>query len=87
MLAMTLYPDVVRRAQAYIDPVVGHERMPTFGDRSKLPYIDAIVKEVLRWRPVASIGVPRRSTQVSILKIALSIGFTVLNPPFTGRLV
>lgn len=67
MLSMTLYPDAVRLAQAHIDSVVGRERMPTFGDRSKLPYIDAIVKEVLRWRPVGPIGLPRRSTQVCIL--------------------
>lgn len=68
MLAMLLYPDVMCRAQAHVDRVVGRERMPSFEDRSELPYIDAIVKEVLRWRTVAPIGVPRRSTQVCITR-------------------
>lgn len=67
MLSMTLYPDVMRKAQALIDGVVGRDRMPSFEDRNKLPYIDAIVKEVLRWRPVGPIGLPRRSTQVRII--------------------
>ena len=56
MLAMTLYPDVMRKAQAEIDAVVGRGRMPTFDDKNNLPYIRAMVKEVLRWRPVGPIG-------------------------------
>lgn len=57
MLAMTLYPDVMRKAQAELDAVVGRDRMPTYADRPHLPYIRAIVKEVLRWRPVGPLGV------------------------------
>lgn len=64
MLAMVLYPDVMRKAQAQVDAVVGRDRLPTFGDREQLPYIEAIVKEVHRWRPVGPLGVPRCSTQV-----------------------
>lgn len=48
ILAMTLYPDVQRKAQAEIDSVVGHDRLPDFNDQPLLPYIDAMVKEVLR---------------------------------------
>ncbi|PSS37906.1 hypothetical protein PHLCEN_2v248 [Hermanssonia centrifuga] len=53
---MVLYPDVMRRAQAEIDAVVGRDRTPLFSDRDKLPYIEAIVKEVIRWRPVDPLG-------------------------------
>jgi len=28
--------------------VVGHDRLPTFDDRSALPYIEGIIKETLR---------------------------------------
>lgn len=56
MLAMTLYPDVQRRAQAEIDEVVGHHRLPKFSDRVRLPYVGAIVKEVVRWRPIDPLG-------------------------------
>ncbi|EIM88908.1 cytochrome P450 [Stereum hirsutum FP-91666 SS1] len=62
-LAMRLYPDVMRKAQAEIDSVVGRDRLPTFEDRARLPYIRAIVKEVLRWRPVGPLGLPRRAMQ------------------------
>lgn len=55
-LAMVLHPDVQRTAQAELDAVVGGERFPTFEDRTNLPYIDAMVKEVLRWNPVVPMG-------------------------------
>ena len=56
VLAMVLYPEVMHKARAEIDAVVGHDRPPTFEDWDNLPYIRAIVKEVLRWRPVTPLG-------------------------------
>ena len=38
------------------DAVVGAARLPTFEDEAVLPYVRALVKEVLRWRPVAVLG-------------------------------
>lgn len=55
-LAMVKYPAVFKRAQDEIDKVVGSERLPTFSDRGDLPYIDAILKETLRWENVVSIS-------------------------------
>jgi len=62
-LAMTLYPEVQRQAQAEIDKVVGNHRLPSFSDRSNLPYVDAIVKEALRWLPVAPMGLSHMTTE------------------------
>ncbi|KAI8628042.1 cytochrome P450 oxidoreductase OrdA-like protein [Xylariaceae sp. FL1651] len=56
-LAMTLYPEVQRKAQEEIDSVTGSFRLPTFSDREKLPYVEAIVTETWRWHPVAPMGV------------------------------
>lgn len=56
MLAMALYPNVMRRAQQEIDTVVGNGRLPTFADAPNLPYMRAMVREVLRWRPVGPLG-------------------------------
>jgi hypothetical protein len=60
-LAMTLYPQVQRKAQDEIDRVLGAGRLPKVADRASLPYIDAVVKEVLRWHPVAPMGIPHMS--------------------------
>ncbi|KAJ5496506.1 Cytochrome P450 [Penicillium fimorum] len=48
----------VKKAQQLLDEVVGKDRLPSFEDRPKLAYIDAIVNETLRWRPVGAQGVP-----------------------------
>ncbi|OAP59384.1 hypothetical protein AYL99_06682 [Fonsecaea erecta] len=66
VLAMMLYPEVQRKAQAEIDAVVGSARLPTFSDREALPYVDAMVKEVLRWHPVAPSGVPHLTTKADV---------------------
>ncbi|KAH9058135.1 cytochrome P450 [Lactarius vividus] len=63
MIAMVTYPDVQRRAQAELDSVVGRTRIPTFSDFQRLPYIRAMVKEMLRWRPMDPLGLPHRSTE------------------------
>ena len=55
-LAMTLYPDVQKQAQAELDSVVGTDRLPTLDDRHRLPYLEAVVNEVLRWNPVGPLG-------------------------------
>ncbi|KZT21020.1 cytochrome P450 [Neolentinus lepideus HHB14362 ss-1] len=52
MLAMLVYPETQRRAQAELDAVVGRDRLPSFTDYEKLPYVRAMIKEALRWRPV-----------------------------------
>ncbi|KAF5264101.1 hypothetical protein FOXYS1_5133 [Fusarium oxysporum] len=61
-LAMILYPDVQKKAQEEIDGVIGNERLPNCSDRQSLPYVNAIVNEVLRWHPVAPMGLPHTST-------------------------
>lgn len=58
VLAMTMYPHVQSRAQKEIDDVIGSGRLPALADRSKLPYVDAIAKEALRWYPVVPMGFP-----------------------------
>ena len=55
---MALYPDVQKKAQAEIDAVIGPHRLPDFCDRPSLPYINAVVKESLRWNLVIPLGRP-----------------------------
>ena len=53
---MTLYPDVQKHARDEIDRVVGKDRLPTIEDQEELPYVGALIKEVLRFAPVALLG-------------------------------
>jgi len=53
---MARYPDVQRRAQADVDKVAPN-RLPTLDDYDSLPYIRAMIKEIIRWAPVAPLGI------------------------------
>ncbi|KAK7443505.1 hypothetical protein VKT23_015677 [Stygiomarasmius scandens] len=63
IMAMVLYPGVLRKAQEEVDRVVGRNRLPSFEDRERMPYLRAMVREVLRWWPPGPVGVPHRLMQ------------------------
>ena len=52
ILAFAKYPDVQKRAREEIDRVCPSTRAPKFTDFKDIPYINQIVKEGMRWRPV-----------------------------------
>ncbi|KZT30011.1 cytochrome P450 [Neolentinus lepideus HHB14362 ss-1] len=64
MLAMVLFPDVMRRAQLEIDSVTKGERFPDFTDKAALQYCNCLVLEVFRWVPAVPLGVPHQSNEV-----------------------
>ncbi|BGO88536.1 hypothetical protein NBRC10512_003366 [Rhodotorula toruloides] len=67
VLAMVTHPEAQRKAQQELDQVVGSSRSPTWDDEANLPYCRALLKEVLRWRPVAVLGgTPHASTEDDI---------------------
>ncbi|KAI0674628.1 cytochrome P450 [Trametes maxima] len=70
ILAMTLHPTIQARAQHELDTVLGPSwtRLPTFADRARLPYVNAIVLEVLRWNPAVPLGLAHRLTQDDVYR-------------------
>ncbi|KAJ3567440.1 hypothetical protein NP233_g6373 [Leucocoprinus birnbaumii] len=66
VLAMLKYPAVQSKLQRELDSVIGSDRLPDFADLPQLIYLAAVVKEVLRWNPVAPTGVPHLTTEDDI---------------------
>ncbi|KAF9230214.1 cytochrome P450, partial [Melanogaster broomeanus] len=66
LLAMVLNPEVQEKAHAQINAVVGKDRLPTLDDRSSLTYIDAIMRETLRWNPVTPLSIPHAAVNDDI---------------------
>jgi hypothetical protein len=58
ILAMVAFAEVQSRSQAGLDAVVAYVRLPIYADARRLPYVRAIINEVLRWRPAGRLGVP-----------------------------
>lgn len=65
---MTLYPEIQRRAQKEVDEVIGTERLPILSDRGSLPYVEAIVLELLRWLPITPLNVPHASSEEDVFE-------------------
>jgi cytochrome P450 len=36
--------------------VIGSARLPNFEDRASLPYVEAVLREVLRWHPAVPLS-------------------------------
>lgn len=60
---MLMNPEVQRKGQEELDRVVGRGRLPDFTDRDSLPYIECVMKETMRWHPVAPLAMPRRAIE------------------------
>ena len=63
VLASVLHKDAVCLAQEELDKVVGSTRLPRFEDAPNLPYVNAFIREVMRWRPATPGGMPHVSVQ------------------------
>lgn len=84
IMACMAYPRAVRRAREDLDRLCGglgadnsEMRLPTLDDLPQLPYIAAIVKEVLRWRPT----VPLTPQRVSVRDLDVTLDGLIYNFP------
>ncbi|KAJ7087130.1 cytochrome P450 [Mycena epipterygia] len=65
---MATHPEIQQKAQREIDAVTQGTRLPTNEDLKDLPYIDAIMKETLRFHAPTPLGIAHRLTQDDIYK-------------------
>ncbi len=65
---MALFPDVQRKIQEEIDSIVGNSRLPSVRDRPSMPYVEATMKETLRWKPALPLSIARKSNQADYYK-------------------
>ncbi|MBE9167853.1 cytochrome P450 [Pleurocapsales cyanobacterium LEGE 06147] len=57
------YPDIQAKLQQELDAVVGRERSVRYEDRTKLPFTEAFIHELLRHPPHFPFGLPHATTR------------------------
>ncbi|OWM70819.1 hypothetical protein CDL15_Pgr014492 [Punica granatum] len=57
------HPEVLKKAQAEIDNVVGSDRLVNESDLTRLPYLHCIINETLRMYPAGPLLVPHESSE------------------------
>ncbi|KAF7359102.1 Cytochrome P450 [Mycena sanguinolenta] len=65
---MMMYPSIQKRAQAEVDEFFTKEnRLPTLHDQgAAFPYLECVIKEVLRWAPATPIGLFHCTAQADV---------------------
>ncbi|PIK51743.1 putative cytochrome P450 2U1 [Apostichopus japonicus] len=77
ILLTALNTEVQDKVQEEIDRVIGPDRQPCCEDRTNMPYTDAVLMEIQRFRPVAVIAPPHgvfQDTQLAGYNIPKGIG-------------
>uniref|UniRef100_A0A8C9P1Z1 Cytochrome P450 n=1 Tax=Spermophilus dauricus TaxID=99837 RepID=A0A8C9P1Z1_SPEDA len=68
-LVLTKHPEVrVTKIHKEIDQVIGKNRQPSFGDRTKMPYTEGVIHEIQRSGNVTPMGVAPRVTKDTIFR-------------------
>ncbi|KAF7356658.1 O-methylsterigmatocystin oxidoreductase [Mycena venus] len=68
-LAMVIHPEIQERAFAEISAAIPDgDRLPSFEDRAKLPYLDCLVQECLRWNPVGNVALAHYLTEDDVYR-------------------
>ena len=69
-----MFPDCQKKAQEEIDKLLGQadgsgiERLPLFSDRDHMPYMEAVLTELIRWGCVGPLGIPHSLEQEDVYK-------------------
>ncbi|GFS62402.1 cytochrome P450 18a1, partial [Nephila pilipes] len=63
LIVSAAYPRVQKRIQAEIDEVIGPDRFPTWQDRLRMPFTEAAIAELMRWRTIVPLNIMRYTLQ------------------------
>ncbi|RAL58537.1 hypothetical protein DID88_003985 [Monilinia fructigena] len=63
ILNLLRHPTIFHKARELLDQTIGLHRLPSLKDRDnpKLLYLEHIVQEIVRWRPLSPLGIPHKS--------------------------
>ncbi|KAH9971622.1 cytochrome P450 [Russula compacta] len=70
----SLFQEVQKRAQAELDSVVSRDRLPSFEDKPRLPYIEAMCRELIRWQMVTPMGTASLPQQCELRALTTTKG-------------
>ncbi|GBN29896.1 Cytochrome P450 2U1, partial [Araneus ventricosus] len=68
LLACAAYPEVQRKIHAEIDEVLGTDRFPSWQDRINMPFTEATLAEVMRWKTIVPLNLMRYTLEDTELR-------------------
>ncbi|KAJ7701712.1 cytochrome P450 [Mycena metata] len=68
VLVLAVYPECQARAWKEVNELMGATRLPILADLAGAPYVCALIKEILRFKPQFPLGVPHLMTDEATYK-------------------
>ncbi|XP_072286398.1 cytochrome P450 2G1-like isoform X1 [Pyxicephalus adspersus] len=68
LLILMKYPHIKGKVQAEIENVIGRTRRPCMEDRTKMPYTEAVMHEVMRFIDFFPLGIPHSVTENTVFR-------------------
>ncbi|KAJ7459348.1 cytochrome P450 [Mycena latifolia] len=81
---MVVHPDVQTQAQQELDLLLNNSRLPTMEIRPSLPYLNAVIKETLRWHVTLPLAIARHADKDDIYKGNLIPKGSIILPNVCG---
>ncbi|XP_039086148.1 cytochrome P450 2C41-like isoform X1 [Hyaena hyaena] len=79
ILLLLKYPEVTAKVQEEIDCVIGRHRRPCMQDRSRMPYMNAVLHEIQRYIDLVPVNLPHAVTHdVKFRNYVIPKGTTIL---------
>lgn len=68
MVVLANHLEIQKKLQEEIDSVISRDKYPTLQDQTKLPYVEATIHEILRWRTLVPLSMARYTNEDSVVK-------------------
>ncbi|GBO01449.1 Cytochrome P450 2J2 [Araneus ventricosus] len=68
LLVCAAFPEVQKKIHSEIDEVIGQERFPTRNDHLSMPFTEAAIAELMRWKTIVPLNIMRYTLQDTELK-------------------
>ncbi|XP_048644354.1 vitamin D 25-hydroxylase isoform X2 [Marmota marmota marmota] len=79
ILLMALYPNIQGQVWKEIDLIMGPDRKPSWDDKCKMPYTEAVLHEVLRFCNIVPLGIFHATSEDAVVRgYSIPKGTTVI---------
>ncbi|XP_076797320.1 vitamin D 25-hydroxylase isoform X2 [Arvicanthis niloticus] len=79
ILFMALYPNIQGQVHKEIDLIMGHNRRPSWEDKCKMPYTEAVLHEILRFCNIVPLGIFHATSEDAVVRgYSIPKGTTVI---------